>query len=73
VNGFQNIHDRWTTRHAADTYGIDDWGNGYFHINDSGEVVATPSGEGQGPAVSLTDICKDMRERCWSLPVLLRF
>lgn len=73
MNGFQNIHDRWTTRHAADTYGIDDWGNGYFHINDSGEVVATPSGEGQGPAVSLTDICKDMRERGWSLPVLLRF
>lgn len=73
MNGFQNIHDRWTIRHAADTYGIDDWGNGYFHINDSGEVVATPSGEGQGPAVSLTDICKDMRERGWSLPVLLRF
>jgi arginine decarboxylase len=73
VNGFQNIHDRWTTRHAADTYGIDDWGNGYFHINNSGEVVATPSGEGKGPAVSLTRICKDMRERGWSLPVLLRF
>ncbi|MEY3000690.1 MAG: Biosynthetic arginine decarboxylase [Verrucomicrobiota bacterium] len=73
MNGYQNIHDRWTIRHAADTYGIDDWGNGYFQINGEGEVVATPAGGGKGPAVSLTRITKDMRERGWSLPVLLRF
>jgi arginine decarboxylase len=73
VNGFQHIHDKWTLKHAEDTYGIDAWGNGYFHIDKNGEVVVTPSGEPDGPQVSLMQISRDIRERGWSFPVLLRF
>jgi arginine decarboxylase len=73
VNGFQHIHDKWTLKHAEDTYGIDAWGNGYFHIDKNGEVNVTPSGEPGGPQVSLMQISRDIRERGWSFPVLLRF
>jgi arginine decarboxylase len=73
VNGFQHIHDKWTLKHAEDTYGIDAWGNGYFHIDKNGEVTVTPSGEPGGSQVSLMQISQDIRERGWSFPVLLRF
>mgnify|MGYP006266766637 CR=1 FL=1 len=71
--GFDQIHDRWTTRHSRDLYGIDQWGNGYFHINENGEVAVTPSGEKNGNTVSLTRLLEGIKERGWSLPVLLRF
>jgi arginine decarboxylase len=73
VNGFHHIHDKWTLKHAEETYGVDAWGNGYFQIDDKGEVVVIPSGDKDGPRVSLMRVCREIRERGWSLPVLLRF
>jgi arginine decarboxylase len=73
VNSLQHIHDRWTPKHAADTYGIDAWGNGYFQVDENGEVVVTPAGKGEGPRIGMIRIIEDIRERGWSLPVLLRF
>ncbi|MFO7724274.1 MAG: biosynthetic arginine decarboxylase, partial [Oceanipulchritudo sp.] len=73
MNSFQHIHDRWTIKHAEETYGINTWGNGYFHIDKSGEVVVTPGLDPDGPRVGMLRILDDIRERGWSLPVLLRF
>ncbi len=73
MNGYQHIHEKWTVNHARETYAVDAWGAGYFQIDDRGEVVVTPSGGQQGPRVSLMRIISDIRERGWSLPVLLRF
>jgi arginine decarboxylase len=73
VNGYQHIHDKWTLDQARELYGIDAWGNGYFRVDENGDVVVTPSGEADGPDISLTQVVNDIRERGWSLPVLLRF
>ena len=73
MNSFHHIHDRWTIKHAEDAYGIDTWGNGYFHIDPSGEVVVTPGLDPKGPKVGMLRILEDIRERGWSFPVLLRF
>ncbi|NDV62730.1 biosynthetic arginine decarboxylase [Puniceicoccales bacterium CK1056] len=73
MSSFQQIHNKWTLKDAEDTYGIDAWGNGYFHIDKNGEVIVTPSGEKGGSKVSMMQIMQDIRERGWSLPVLLRF
>lgn len=73
MNGFSNIHDKWTLKHAEETYGVTAWGNGYFQIDENGEVRVTPTGEPDGYNVSLMRIIHDIRERGWSLPVLLRF
>lgn len=73
MTGYQNIHDRWSLKHAQETYSVDAWGNQYFHIDDDGNVRVTPSGDADGPSISLLEICHAIKERGWSLPVLLRF
>ncbi|MEX0331301.1 MAG: biosynthetic arginine decarboxylase [Puniceicoccaceae bacterium] len=73
MNGYQHIHDKWSVERARKTYGVDAWGNGYFKVNADGEVVVTPSGGGKRPEVSLIQVVNDIKERGWSMPVLLRF
>jgi arginine decarboxylase len=73
LNNIQSLHDKWTLDKARELYGIRDWGAGYFHISDKGEVCVRPSGRPDGPSASLMDIVRDITERGWSMPVLLRF
>lgn len=63
---------KWTTKKATDLYGIEKWGAGYFSINDSGDVVVTPFGAGDGPQISIHEVAKEIEERGFSMPVLLR-
>lgn len=67
---FQPQH--WTSEKAAELYGINRWGAGYFSLDD-GEVVVTPYGNNDGPKVSLPEIVKAAEERGLQMPVLLRF
>lgn len=64
--------ERWSVRDSVDLYGINDWGAGYFTINQDGEVAVTPFREPGSPAVSLMDIVKGVKERGMDMPVLLR-
>ena len=58
----------WTAQQSADLYGIDQWGNDYFGLNEQGLVTAkTLSNE-----VPLMDIVQGMAERDLQMPVLLR-
>lgn len=68
-----NILDRWTTEESASLYGINNWGAGFFRINEQGEVAVTPTGEPNGPVVSLMDIVDGIKERGMEMPVLVRF
>ncbi len=62
----------WTTAESARIYGIQQWGNGYFSINDDGHVAVHPT---QTPAVSidLKKLVDELRERDIALPILVRF
>jgi arginine decarboxylase len=60
----------WTSKHAANLYGVDRWGAGYFSVSDKGEVVVHPSGNGS--SVSLFEISQGIQERGFDLPVLVR-
>jgi len=68
-----DLHEQWTGRSAAETYGILNWGAGYFGINSKGEVTVTPSGKPGGASASLFDIVKGIEDRGMDMPVLLRF
>ncbi len=59
---------QWTTKDAAQLYGINLWGNDYFDINDEGEVAVTAFQSN----VSLMKIVEGMVERDLHMPVLLR-
>jgi arginine decarboxylase len=63
----------WSTEQSAETYGIRDWGNGYFDVSSKGEVVINLRDGNKTKPVSLPDIVGGMRERGMQLPVLLRF
>jgi arginine decarboxylase len=58
---------------TLETYGIEDWGAGYFGINRKGNLVVHPSETDQARAADVKEIIEDLRKRGISTPVLLRF
>ena len=57
---------------VAQTYGIENWGAGYFDINSRGNLIVRPV-EGDGRSVDVKRIVDDLISRRVKLPVLLRF
>ena len=55
------------------TYNIPFWGEDYFSINDSGEVMIHPSGKNQSQEISFASIIKNIQKAGLSLPILVRF
>lgn len=68
-----DILGRWTKINSEDTYGIKNWGSGYFSISDNGEVLVNPYKDNESSAISLMDIISGVRDRGLEMPVLLRF
>jgi arginine decarboxylase len=58
---------------TLETYGIENWGAGYFGINRKGNLVVHPSDSDQNRAADVRDIIDDLRRRGINTPVLLRF
>ena len=57
---------------TLETYGIENWGAGYFGINRKGNLVVHPS-ESDSRAADVKEIIDDLARRGISTPVLLRF
>ena len=57
---------------TAETYGIDNWGAGYFGINRKGNLVVI-SPENENLTADVKEIIDDLRKRGINTPVLLRF
>ena len=57
---------------ARELYGIDDWGAGYFGINDEGHVVSHPTGE-EHLSVSLPEVIAKLKHQGIHTPLILRF
>lgn len=62
----------WTIADADRTYGISDWGNGYFKVNDQGHLVVMPEKDPKRQ-IDLHDVLEGLREREISTPVIIRF
>ena len=58
---------------TLETYGIENWGAGYFGINRKGNLVVHPSESDQNRAADVREIMDDLRRRGINTPVLLRF
>jgi arginine decarboxylase len=57
---------------TVETYGIDNWGAGYFGVSRKGNLVVHPA-ENDSRAADLKEIIDDLRRRGITTPVLLRF
>ena len=62
----------WSPARSAELYGIDDWGHGYFTVNDRGHVAVRPT---QDPAreIDMKDLVDQLRRRDLNAPLLIRF
>ena len=68
----KDIFTPWTPKDSANLYGIKEWGNGYFDINDAGEVIIQTQIDGKTVSLSLMDVVSGLNERGAQMPVLLR-
>ncbi len=57
---------------TLETYGIENWGAGYFDVNKKGNLIVHPA-ENDKHAADLKEIIDDLQRRGISTPVLLRF
>ncbi|MEQ5800720.1 biosynthetic arginine decarboxylase [Halomonas sp. H10-9-1] len=61
-------------RRARRVWNIDQWGSGYFDVDDSGHALVRPLGsETEGPALPLDDLVVELKAAGLRLPVLVRF
>ena len=57
---------------TVETYGIENWGAGYFDVNRKGNLIVRPA-EGDPRAADVREIIDDLARRGISAPILLRF
>jgi arginine decarboxylase len=57
---------------TVETYGIENWGAGYFDVNRKGNLIVRPS-EGDPRSADLKEIIEDLAGRGITTPILLRF
>jgi len=58
---------------TLETYGIENWGAGYFGINRKGHLIVHPSESDTKSSADLKEIIDDLQRRGISTPILLRF
>lgn len=61
----------FNVRDAVRLYGIENWGGGYFDVNEKGHIVVRPSRDERG--VDLYALLSRLRQRKVRFPMLLRF
>lgn len=63
---------QWSVEDSAELYGVRNWGAGYFDVSSQGEVIIRPFGREGGPEVSVLEIIRELKDRGYDMPVLLR-
>ncbi len=63
----------WSPDASSQLYGVDDWGNGYFGVNEAGHVTVELEDGKEQKQISIHEIIEGLRDRGTHLPVLLRF
>ncbi|MFY8275303.1 biosynthetic arginine decarboxylase [Pseudoalteromonas sp. SSDWG2] len=58
---------------AQAVYNVSHWSDGYFDINERGELVAYPDGDNSKDGLALNTLVERFKEQGLTLPVLVRF
>ncbi len=66
------IPRKWTIADSAETFGVPYWSQGYFAVNDLGNVIAHPNGPEAG-VIDLKELVDEVARRGIGLPLLIRF
>ena len=63
----------WSPDASSQLYGVDEWGNGYFGVDEAGHVTVRLEDGKEQKEVSIHEIIEGLKDRGTHLPVLLRF
>lgn len=63
---------RWSRKDSLSLYNVEGWSNGYFSINQKGNVVVRPAVNIQ-TGIDLKNLIDDLKKRKIKPPILLRF
>ncbi len=63
---------KWSIEDSLDLYNIRQWSNGYFSINEKGNLAFQPA-EPEGRSVDLRELVEEVRRRGIAPPLLIRF
>jgi arginine decarboxylase len=66
------LMEKWKIQDALDTYGVRNWGKGYFSVNKAGHVQVHPT-KRSDRFVDLKELIDQLQARGIQLPILLRF
>jgi arginine decarboxylase len=72
MSSVAGIPRKWNIADSAEMYGVKYWGNGYFSVNDAGNVQGHPAGP-EGARVDLKELVDEVARRGIGLPLLIRF
>jgi arginine decarboxylase len=64
---------KWTIDEAIHTYQIDKWSEGYFSVNEKGELMACPTKNKDESQISLIGIIEEMKKEGIQFPAVIRF
>jgi arginine decarboxylase len=66
---------RWTHLDSENLYNVQKWGQGFFHVNELGNVEVRPEGADRPnrPGIDLHELLGQLLRRGVSTPILLRF
>lgn len=62
----------WSIRDSAELYNIGGWSNGYFDLNEEGNIILTRGATGTQD-IDIKKVADDLVRRGLSMPLLLRF
>ena len=65
--------DSWNAEQSREIYAVEHWGEGYFDVGATGNVVVYPTRDPEQGAIDLVEIAQAVRAEGLSLPVLVRF
>lgn len=63
----------WSIDDARNGYNVAYWSQGFYGVNDGGEVTVSPDPSNTNSRISLNELAKDMVKAGVSMPVLVRF
>ena len=61
----------WNAGHSSQLYQVETWGEGYFKINEKGNVSVHPHRDQRG--VDLNSLVNDLVAKGFNAPILFRF
>lgn len=65
--------ESWSIEDAINTYQVDRWSEGYFSVNEKGELSVLPTKNPKGPQISIPEVINEMKKEGIQFPCVIRF